>query len=156
VAAEAIVEPHESGQAALPKPSEESTQRAGVGITTQSRQILERAVVLQQPRGLDPSQAQGDRIEDRQQFFADGVSGVPTTEPNRLHQQTRQAQLTHKTLQQVQAAEVRQGHSVKRNPNALGQFSHDNHRPPPVVYGCKPRSCEADSILLLFSQIASD
>ena len=103
---------------------EEAPQGARVGVTRQTGQIVKHAVVAQGLGGLDPAQAQDQRIKQRLQRFADAVAVVALSESDMPLQCALQMDALEELLDQSYSAELSQADSIGGNAKILGSSTH--------------------------------
>jgi len=127
-----IVEISEGGEAPGAEALQKSPQGGGVGIGGKAGQILEDTVLLQEEVGLDPSQSEEDRIENRQDRIADGIPMVALVEANGASQGTAKFHFLEKLLQKVQPTEVGQHVVFEGDFDISMAFSHYNYTQPLV------------------------
>src|SRR5216684_1324764 len=95
----AIVELAQPRQRLRRHPQKKPSQGRGIRVVRQPTQVLKHSVGLQQMRGLDPFETKNNRINDRQQEFADAVAVVPLGQPNIFRHCFLETNLSQKPMQ---------------------------------------------------------
>ena len=107
-AEKAIVQGAQFGEGCRSHAPQEAPERRGLGVTRQSGEVLEDAVLSQQLRGLDPFESQDHRIQQRQQHLADGVSVVPLHPADLAGDGIAETDPRDEAVHEIDAAVVRQ------------------------------------------------
>src|SRR6266536_1232072 len=122
----AIVELAQPRQRLRCHPQEKPSQGRGIRVVRQAAQVLKDTIGLQQMRGLDPFETENNRINDRQQQFADAVAVVPLGQTNIFCDRFLETNLRQETMKQIDATIVSQALIAKRDSKFSGSFRHAN------------------------------
>jgi hypothetical protein len=95
-------------QTAKGKTAEKSAQCGRIGICGQAGKHLEHAILTQQFGRVEASQAEDDRIEERQQHLGDGVRVVALTKPHSIVEVLPQLQSLKEQMEEKNAAVLSQ------------------------------------------------
>ena len=105
---EAIVEPAQPRQGRRRHTQQKASQGRGIRVVRQPAQVLKDTIDLQQVRRLDPFETEDQRINDRQQQFADAVAVDPLDQTNIHRHRFLETNPSQKTMEQIDAPVMRE------------------------------------------------
>ena len=126
------------------EPIEEAPQGGRIRIPWQADQVVKHAVVAQGFSGLDPAEAQDQRVEQRLQGFADAVAVVPLCESDALGKETLQPDPLEKLLEECHSAELGQPQSVDADTQISRSTSHYIQTSLLVRFACNSQDTPSD------------
>jgi hypothetical protein len=126
-------------------------QGSCLGISGQSRQVLEHPVAAQRLRGLNPSQPKDEWVEHSLDHLAHGEGVVALREPDMPGELITESQTLEKPMQESNSTELRQPFSVARNPKISWSIPHRS--PPSLLMRVVSRGTIAD-LFVSFKRLA--
>ena len=134
------MEPTQPRQGLWCDAQQKASQRCGIRIVRQTAQVLKDTIGLQQVRRLDPFQTKNDRIDDRQQQFANAVAVVPLYQPNIHRYRSLETNPSQEAMEQIDATVMRQAVAPENYCEFSGSFCHHNQSYLLGSFHCKPEN----------------
>lgn len=134
---EAVVKPRQLTDCLRTQPFQESSQSRLIRETTQSQNLQEKTVVLQDFGLVDAFEPHDDCIQQRQDQFGRMINLILLRKTNRLLQKLFEPKLLAKTVNQKHSTVMRQMAASEENLDFAVSFWHNTQTSPLVYFLCE-------------------